>query len=77
MACTGTTGLGVGTGAGVGTSRVGEFGFVGGREAEGTAGGASDALSVTRTVSFFKGTLEVILEAGSLSFSLMRRVFCI
>lgn len=72
MACTGTTGLGVG----VGTSRIGESGFVGGREAEGTAGGASEALSVTRTVSFFRGTLEVILEAGRLSFSLMRRGFC-
>ena len=72
MACTGTSGLGVG----VGTNRTGELAFAGGREAAGTAGGASDALSVTRTVSFFKGTLEVILEAGSLSFSLMQRSFC-
>ncbi len=30
--------------------------------AEGTAGGASDALIVTRTVSFFNGTLEVCFD---------------
>ncbi len=50
---------------------------VGGKEAAGTAGGASEALSVTRTVSFFKGTLDVILESGLFSFSLMRGGFCI
>lgn len=47
----------------------------GGKEAAGIAGGASAALSVTRTVSFFKGTLEVILEIGLFSFSLMRSGF--
>lgn len=73
MACTGTTGLG----ATVGASLIGFCASVGGRGAKGIAGGASEALSVTRTVSFFKGTLEVILEAGMLSFSLMRGGFCI
>ncbi len=43
-----------------------------GRVADGTAGGASAALSVTRTVSFFNGTLEVCLDGGLFSFSLMR-----
>ena len=43
-----------------------------GRDAEGTAGGASAALSVTRTVSFFSGTLEVCFEGVLFSFSLMR-----
>lgn len=54
---------------------VGAFAVaVGGSVADGMAGGASAALSVTRTVSFFKGTLEVCLEGVlfSLSFSLMR-----
>lgn len=37
-------------------------GGVGGRVAEGTAGGESAALRVTRTVSFFKGTLVVCLD---------------
>ncbi len=37
-----------------------------GTVAEGTAGGASAALRVTRTVSFFKGTLEVCLLKGTL-----------
>ncbi len=37
------------------------------------AGGASAAFSVTRTVSFFRGTLDVCLDgAGWFSFSLMR-----
>jgi hypothetical protein len=44
----------------------------GGKAAEGTAGGASAALSVTRTVSFFRGTLEVILLRGFGVLSLMR-----
>jgi hypothetical protein len=65
------TGLGVAAGV----RRMGALGSVGGKEADGTAGGASEALSVTRTVSFFKGTLEVILEAGVLLFSLMRGGF--
>lgn len=43
-----------------------------GRDAEGTAGGASAAFSVTRTVSFFSGTLEVCFEGVLFSFSLMR-----
>ena len=60
--------------AGAGVKRMGVI-SVGGKEAAGTAGGASAALSVTRTVSFFKGTLEVILEIGLFSFSLMRSGF--
>ena len=46
--------------------------------AEGMAGGASAAFKVMRTVSFFKGTLDVCLDGagGWFSFSLMRsRVF--
>lgn len=73
IAWTGTSGLG----AAAAESLMGSFGSVGGRGAKGIAGGASAALRVTRTVSFFKGTLEVILEAGILSFSLMRGGFCI
>jgi hypothetical protein len=54
-----------------------------GSVAEGMAGGASAAFRVTRTVSFFKGTLEVCLDGTLdvcldgvlLSFSLMRLVF--
>jgi hypothetical protein len=46
-----------------------------GRLADGAAGGASAALSVTRTVSFFKGTLEVCLDGGLFSFSLILGVF--
>lgn len=44
-----------------------------GTVAEGTAGGASAAFNVTRTVSFFSGTLEVCLDGtgGWLSFSVM------
>jgi len=41
-----------------------------GTVAEGTAGGASAALSVTRTVSFFNGTLDVCLEGSGSWFSL-------
>ncbi len=45
-----------------------------GTVAEGTAGGASAAFKVTRTVSFFRGTLDVCLDGagGWFSFSLMR-----
>lgn len=35
---------------------------IGGRGEPGEAGGASEALSVTRTVSFFRGIDEVCLE---------------
>lgn len=65
----GTVGAGGATG-GVGGLTVGA-GLVG-RLAEGTAGGASAALRVTRTVSFFRGTLEVCFEGVLFSFSLMR-----
>ena len=69
----------VGTGGadGIGGFTGGAIGTV----AEGTAGGASAAFKVTRTVSFFKGTLdvclvgtlEVCLDGGvGFSFSLMR-----
>ena len=37
-----------------------------GTVAEGTAGGASAAFNVTRTVSFLSGTLEVCLLKGTL-----------
>ena len=45
-----------------------------GTVAEGIAGGASDALRVTRTVSFLRGTLDVCVDGagGWFSFSLMR-----
>ena len=54
-----------------------------GSVADGMAGGASEALRVKRTVSFFKGTLdvcfdgtlEVCLDGVSFSFSLMRLWF--
>jgi hypothetical protein len=46
-----------------------------GRVAEGTAGGASAAFRVTRTVSFFNGTLEVCLDGVLFSLSLMPLVF--
>lgn len=71
---TGTMGGLVGA-AGVSFTGASELG-VPGNVAEGTAGGASEALRVTRTVSFFKGMLEVFLEAGWFSFSLMRGGFC-
>lgn len=59
---------------------IGGFGAAG---APGAAGGASEALSVTRTVSFFRGIDEVARGAGidevdldgGISFSLMRGVF--
>lgn len=75
---------GFGTPAGVGglggpaTGADGGLGAVGGlagRLADGTAGGASAALSVTLTVSFFNGTLEVCLDGGLFSFSLILGVF--
>ena len=56
--------VGVGAAAGaVGVGGVGGLtgGAVGTVE-EGTAGGASAALSVTRTVSFLRGTLEVCFD---------------
>jgi hypothetical protein len=66
---------GVAVGAGGATGGVGGL-IVGaglfGSVAEGTAGGASAALRVTRTVSFFSGTLDVCFEGVLLSFSLMR-----
>lgn len=43
-----------------------------GNVADGMAGGASAAFSVTRTVSFFNGTLDVCLDGVLFSFSLMR-----
>jgi hypothetical protein len=77
-----TVGAGVGgRGAPPGMVAVGEPTGIGGRTgatigivADGTAGGASEALKVTRTVSFLSNTLEVCLEgAGELgSFSLMQ-----
>lgn len=62
---------------GVGGAPPGMGGRTGGAigtVADGTAGGASAAFKVTRTVSFFKGTLDVCLdgEGGKLSFSLIR-----
>jgi hypothetical protein len=57
---------------------VGATGAVGGAtgliEADGESG-TSLALRVTRTVSFFKGTLEVCLDGALFSLSLMRLVF--
>jgi len=44
---------------------------VAGSVAEGKEGGASAAFRVTRTVSFFKGTLEVCFEGIFFSLSLM------
>lgn len=60
----------VATGGGVGalTVGVGGFGITG---ADGGATGASLAFSVTRTVSFFKGMLEVCLEGVVFCSSLM------
>ncbi len=62
--------VGVGGAPGTGGLTGGAIGTV----AEGTAGGASAAFKVTRTVSFFRGTLDVCLDGagGWLSFSLMR-----
>lgn len=54
----------VGAGGAVGTG--GLTGGAIGTVAEGTAGGASAAFKVTRTVSFLSGTLDVCLERGTL-----------
>lgn len=61
----------VGAGGAVGTG--GLTGAGGAVDAEGAAG-ASEALRVTRTVSFFRGTLDVWWDGAgfSFSFSLMR-----
>lgn len=64
--------VGIGTGAitgGIGGLNVGAG--VEGSMAEGTAGGASAALRVTRTVSFLRGTLEVCFDGVLFSLSLM------
>ena len=73
--------IGGGGGAGAGGGSVGEGGRTGeapGTVAAGEAGGASAALRVTRTVSFFNGTLDVCLDGAGdcLSFSLMRARCC-
>ena len=62
----------VGVGGAVGTG--GLTGGAMGTVADGTAGGASAAFKVMRTVSFFRGTLDVCLDGagGWFSFSLMR-----
>jgi hypothetical protein len=62
--------VGVGGAVGTGGLTGGAIGTV----AEGTAGGASAAFKVMRTVSFFRGTLDVCLDGagGWFSFSLMR-----
>ena len=74
-------GAAVGRGAAEGAVAAGGPPGTGGRTggaegtvAEGTAGGASAAFKVTRTVSFFRGTLDVCLDGdgGWFSFSLMR-----
>jgi hypothetical protein len=59
-----------------GINLKGPLASVEGRVAEGTAGGASDALSVTRTVSFFSVTLEVCSDGGVFSFIENTVVFC-
>jgi len=69
----GRTGPPVGVGGAPGTGgRTGAV--VNGTVADGTAGGESAAFKVTRTVSFFRGTLDVCLDGagGWFSFSLMR-----
>lgn len=71
----GADGVGGATG-GVGGPTGAAGAGVAGSVAEGMAGGASAALSVTRTVSFFNGTLEVCLDGVVFSFSLMRWGFC-
>ena len=62
--------VGVGGAPGTGGRTGGAMGTV----ADGTAGGASAAFKVTRTVSFLRGTLDVCLDGdgGWFSFSLMR-----
>ena len=64
---------------GVGGAPLGIGGRAGGAKdtvADGTAGGASAALRVTRIVSFFRGTLDVCLDAatGTLSLKVTRIV---
>ncbi len=54
--------VGVGGAVGTGGLTGGAIGTV----EDGTAGGASAALRVTRTVSFLRGTLEVCLLKGTL-----------
>jgi hypothetical protein len=54
-----------GTGGAIATDGVGgRTGGALGTVATGDAGGASAALRVTRTVSFFKGTLDVCFDGG-------------
>lgn len=60
--------VGVGGPPGTGGLTGGAIGTV----AEGTAGGASDAFRVTRTVSFLRGTLDVCLPSGTLEVCLPR-----
>jgi len=60
----------VGTGGAPGTG--GRTGGAIGMVAEGTAGGASAAFKVTRTVSFLRGTLDVCLVRGTLDVCLVR-----
>ena len=62
--------VGVGGAPGTGGRTGGAIGTV----ADGTAGGASAAFKVTRTVSFLRGTLDVCLDGtgGWFSFSDMR-----
>jgi hypothetical protein len=62
----------VGAGGAIGTG--GRTGGAIGTVAEGTDGGAPAGFKVTRTVSFFRGTLDVCLDGagGWISFSLMR-----
>ena len=57
----------------------GRTGGASGTVAEGTAGGASAAFRVTRTVSFFRGTLDVCLDGLGdwFSLSLMRAGFSV
>lgn len=71
----GAGGLGAPATGGVGGLTGADGGGVAGKVADGTAGGESAALRVTRTVSFFRGTLDVCLEGVLLSFSLMRSGF--
>ena len=78
MVGAGAGGRGAAPGAvGVGGAPPGTGGRTGaaiGTVAEGTAGGASAAFKVTRTVSFFRGTLEVSWDGSGdwFSLSLMR-----
>jgi len=62
--------MGEGALGGTGGPAGGAIGIV----ADGTDGGASPTLRVTRTVSFFSGTLDVCEDGvgGRFSFSLMR-----